>query len=1031
MRAPLRRSARGAGPGGGPARRSVVVLLAVALVALLASVLLPVAPVQMSTPSVSWPVDPAQPTSTMLQLTSQRPVGMQVDFSCATARAAGGTADGTVLATIRPDSGSAAAQGLVVAVREDALVVDVAGSRLVDEPLGTAACTWTVAVDASGTSVLRDGRPLDGATTPAVPDVDVLATSLTRLVPDDGETLAVRIDVDDQFATAPSPVKLLLVVVALVAAAAALVLLPGASRRRRTSAAPGGRLRGLVRPSALVHAGVVLTVLGWAFLTPMTGDDGYYAAMARNAPVEGYVGNYYQLYNQNFTPFTWFYRGLGWWESVAGSSPLALRVPALLAGLVTYLLAVRVVAAASRSVWSRVALGLVFLAWWLPQDMGVRPESMVALAAVGALAGVCRAVALQSVRWVAVSFGVAAIGFVCHPTGFVALAPVVAAAPALARLLRSGSWMTTLSRVAGVLAAGAPAAVLAFGDGTLRDFLRGQEIFLSIQAQEDWTSEYLRYQMLLSPGFMGAYAKRLPVLLALVGLVLWLVLRARARGAGRSSSRLLDTAGTALALSFLLLWLTPSKWTFHFGSLAGVGSVFLTLLLVRAVQEARGPATSAGADPPPSRPPLAPRLAVAGVVVLAVALSFTGPNSWPSSWMLGVPHADVPPYVSMVRLGSPLVWVVVAVVAALLLRRRSGAGRTGRGGWAGAVTGAAVVVVVSALVASNGYLLGSFTYAAARPQASWTPWGDTVRDPTASGCHAAGAFRTLDDRAARPLAVQDATGAAGSFVDDGGFLASSPPPPAAVGDVRGSLQPDDGEEFQGTDTSGWYGLGTQSDEDTVLAVAVSGRTGGDDPVVAEFGRRDGSGVDVVSSVDVSDGVDAPYWRVLPIPTDAGLAAGADLVRLVVTDGSVGVGGWVAHAAPALFPVTSLEQYLGDRDPSGVAWQIALLFPCQALPEISDGITQPSTTAVLYGNGLLAGLADATWLDVRGGIFAPSAREAVLTALPTWLPGAPQVTDVTVVSLDNPYPVDGYRLTPGSTTVPGWAPPPGWGGRAPV
>ncbi|SDG09512.1 arabinosyltransferase B [Klenkia brasiliensis] len=1007
-------------------------LLGVAVVALLASVLLPVAPVQMSTPSVSWPVDQSQPTSTMLQLTSQRPVGMQVDFSCATARAAGATTDGVVLSTIRPDSGAAAAQGLVVAVREGELLVDVAGDRLLDQPLGQADCTWTVQVDATGTSVLRDGRAVDGAATPTLPDVDVLATSLTRLVPDDGETLAVRIDVDDQFATSPSPVKLALVVVALLAAAAALVLLPGAARGRRPAAAArGGRLRALARPSALVHAAVGLAVVGWAFLTPMTGDDGYYAAMARNAPIEGYVGNYYQLYNQNFTPFTWFYRGLGSWESVAGSSPLALRVPALLAGLATYALAVAVVRAASRSVWSRVALALVFLAWWLPQDMGVRPESMVALAAVGALAGVCRAVARQSLRWVAVSFGVAAVGFVCHPTGFVALAPVVAALPALARLVRSGTRTATTARLAGVLAAGAPAAVLAFGDGTLRDFLRGQEIFLSIQAQEDWTSEYLRYQMLLAPGFMGAYAKRLPVLLALVGLVVWLVLRARSRGAGRSSPRLLDTAGTALALSFLLLWLTPSKWTFHFGSLAGVGSVFLTLLLVRAVQEARGPAAPPGAGPADARAPLAPRLAVAGVVVLAVALSFTGPNSWPSSWMLGVPHADVPPYVSVVRLGSPLVWVVVAAVAAVLLRRRRGADRPRRGGWAGAVTGATVVVVVAALVTSNGYLLGSFGYAAVRPQASWTPWGDTVRDPSASGCHAAGAFRTLDDRSARPLTVQDPTGAGGDFVDDGGFLASSPPPPAAVGGVRGSLQPDGGEEFQGVDTSGWYGLDGQLEDGTALAVAVSGRTGGDDPVVAEFGRRDGASVDVVSSVDVSDGVDAPYWRVLPIPVDAGLAAGADLVRLVVTDGSVGVGGWVAHAAPAVFEETSLQAYLGDRDPSGVAWQIALLFPCQALPEIRSGITQPSSTAVLYGNGLLAGLADATWLDVRGGIFAPSAREATVTALPTWLPGAPQVTDVTVVSLDNPYPVDGYRLTTGTTTVSGWAPPPGWGGRAPV
>ena len=59
----------------------------------------------------------------------------------------------------------------------------------------------------------------------------------------------------------------------------------------------------------------------WTFIGPMTDDDGYYAAMAANVPYTGYVANYYQLYNQGFTPFTWIYYALSWWQGVAGVSP--------------------------------------------------------------------------------------------------------------------------------------------------------------------------------------------------------------------------------------------------------------------------------------------------------------------------------------------------------------------------------------------------------------------------------------------------------------------------------------------------------------------------------------------------------------------------------------------------------------------------------------------------------------------------------------------------------------------------------------
>ena len=73
---------------------------------------------------------------------------------------------------------------------------------------------------------------------------------------------------------------------------------------------------------------VVPAVIGfWMFVAPATDDDGYYAAMARNSRISGDVGNYYQLYDQNFTPFTWFYQSLGWWQQLVGNAPVLQRHP--------------------------------------------------------------------------------------------------------------------------------------------------------------------------------------------------------------------------------------------------------------------------------------------------------------------------------------------------------------------------------------------------------------------------------------------------------------------------------------------------------------------------------------------------------------------------------------------------------------------------------------------------------------------------------------------------------------------------------
>ncbi|MBA3368909.1 MAG: hypothetical protein H0T99_09645, partial [Geodermatophilaceae bacterium] len=186
--------------GIGPSRWTPIALIA-GLVAVGLAVALPLAPVNMSMPSVTWPQDTTSPQSTSLQLVSQTPRGLEIRFSCETARAAEGTSDGVLLATINPDQPVVPEQGLVISVLDGRVQIDAVGEGLVDERLSDGACGYRILGDSAGLMVSRDGT--DIASTAALPDIDVLATSLTDLPGAGPDDLSVRVLVDNQMASSP------------------------------------------------------------------------------------------------------------------------------------------------------------------------------------------------------------------------------------------------------------------------------------------------------------------------------------------------------------------------------------------------------------------------------------------------------------------------------------------------------------------------------------------------------------------------------------------------------------------------------------------------------------------------------------------------------------------------------------------------------------------------------------------------------------------------------------------------------------
>jgi hypothetical protein len=948
-----------------------------------------------------------------------------------------------VLATVEPVWPLAADEGLVVTAGNNRLQVRAMGELLVDEPLA-GACTYTITGRGTGRPeyqdpnpdpldptlpdltqlagpddavllVSRDGTELARATAPLLPSVDMLTTSATTVAPG---ALRVTLGVDDEFTSSPTFLKQVLIALLVAALLATAVLLRRADREVERPARP----RWFGRPR-IVDAVVPVVIGVWTLLAPATDDDGYYAAMARNARISGEVGNYYQLYDQNFTPFTWFYYVLGWWQGVVGDAPVLQRLLAVVFGLVTWVVLRRFAADAMTEVAAErpgvrsachAMLAAVFLAWWLPQDMGVRPEGVVCVCAVAAMHAVLVAWRRNrlAVAWLA--FALAGLGFAAHPTGFTLLAPLLAGLPLLWRLVSvPGQAVATTLRVLAVASGGMVAPLLAFVDGGLRDFLRGQRIFLSIQAQESWASEINRYTFLLGQMPMGNYAKRSAVLLCLLSLVWFGVLAAAARMRRVQLPVALWLSGSTTALAFAALWLTPSKWTHHFGALAGVGTAFLALFLALAVPTVRSVLGM-------WRLPYGLVAAAAGSYVLAIALSWHGPNQWPYAWMDGVRRPKFTPAIKLMVIDSPLLWllVLVVIVGVLVLSSRVVGTRDPRLN----VLRAVPILAMLSLAFTTVYTVYTFGLAAIQGVPRASIWAQSLADPTASRCGAAAATEVLDPFTAVPLveapglpAPPPATG----FVAGGGYYSGNRPQGVAGERVWGSLVARDGasaERTEGEVVTSWYAL--PAPEAGVLTVIAAGSLADGVSLKAEYGRRVGDTVEGAGTELLTDTAHDPSWRTLTLePTP-----GADLVRLMAADQSGAIHGWVAFSAPVVARPVALAEFLPRDAPVALGWPLAFGYPCQRQPGIVNGITEPAAFGVLWGaNGPLSGFSDGAFQPSRGGAFAQLSRSQSVLELATVKPVDPNVQ---VVVFGSPLGRDRYTLLESRRTESGTATDPG-------
>ncbi|TNM68744.1 hypothetical protein FHN55_05900 [Streptomyces sp. NP160] len=1078
-----------AGPAGRRRDLLLPLLALLGLVALVCAAALPLAPVRHERPVVSWPQDPSAPVSSSLVLAAQTPAAMRIAANCAAARAAGSTADGVLFSTQRPDVARATQESLLWEVRDGRAVLTAQGDQVAEVAVpATGDCELVADLRGGRLVATLDGQQV-GERPGTAPRLDSLATDLTSATQGTGQQLQVQVAVDDEFASSPTPLKLVLVGLLV---ASGLLLLGGVwlldRRGHPVRAGPAGesalplpRRRAALRPVS-AHVVVVLGLAVWTALAPMTDDDGYYAAMARNVPHSGFVGQYYQLYDQSFVPLTWPWYVLAWWEQLGGG-PLFLRIPAFVLCVATWFalrraldLVLPLVPAWRRggassdgssgarhgAVW---LLAVVYAAASSPFVMGVRPEGVVAALSAWTLVGVLTALRSRRLLPLAVAVVLAAFSCASHPTGLVAVAPLVAFLPRLWALVSPGA-AAGVGRVAGwvralaVIAPGAMASAAGFADGTLFDYREGRRVFTAIEEPLRWTDEYVRYSFLLNPNIpMGAYAKRTTVLVGLLAVLCALLLTAAARrrnASGTGAAALpaeLGTLGLTGLVAYLALWITPSKWTHHFGSLSGL----LPLLVVVLVLV--GPAVAARVWP---RTALAPRLGLLLAAVVVAALSFRGPNLWPYSWQLGLPFQQ-DSLVGRGPLSSPAVWVLVAVVCVLVARALLRRGR-GRQEDAAAqeqpadvsapqtasepafgpapateparsdplVVGAAATAVV-ALALTTAVLGGTF---AASVYGTWDTYSapqSRVKDPFNHRCDAAGAIQVADPDRSTPLTALD--GAAGraqaaGFDAQGGWWNGDPlpgtPGQGAFTQVWGSLTRE-GDDGTGDLTTGWYDISDRPDDEYVT-ITVAGRLDEGNTLEVEYGRRSAGGtVEVLRSRPVDDEISSPEWRsLLLLRPGQDARGGADAVRLVARDASGGTGAWLAVSAPVAQPAVRLADWIPSGAVTVTSWQFTYLFSCQQQPTIARGVVERPDFAVLWGPGSLEGTNDSIWQYGRGGIAAPLPDAATLFQPVSEFTYANAREAVgqwgQVVELQYPYAPAAYDVALEEQTAPGWQGP---------
>ncbi|MGH3787389.1 MAG: arabinosyltransferase domain-containing protein, partial [Pseudonocardiaceae bacterium] len=634
----------------------------------------------------------------------------------------------------------------------------------------------------------------------------------------------------------------------------------------------------------------------------------------------------------------------------------------------------------------RLLAAVCLLAAWLPFNLGVRPEPFVALGVTSVLALLWRARGLAALGWAALIVG---LTVPVSPTGLLVAAPVVLFAPRIVAILRESVPGRTevLARVMLLCCIGAVGLTAMFADQTWNGLVTATQWHTSFGPSLPWYHEPDRYRYLLGNEQQGSAPKRAPVLLTIallpvVGVLL--ACRTEPRQVDRSAARM---AGVVVA-ALMLLCLAPSKWSYHLGAAAGLFAAFLVLAVVLLLGRARRPLADQATG--------GVALTGSALVAATVGLAFTGPNAWWQPAIYDVPWASSPVRPIGLPLDSALFWVGALALGYAGLAALGGsrsAARTGR-----ALVAGPAVLTLAAAGTAVAVLLGSFLAAPVRRPAGSLALANLQQLTGGAGCGLADSIEVLPD--GDVLTRADSSGQQAGFTALAGFHPESPPPdPPGTGmstELWGSLA--GGPQSTGTVTSPWFTLPAPGTAEG-LAVSVSGRTGGANELILEFGQAEPTGVSplgdhspvdrVLPHRDRPDGApDHRPWRSIGLDA-AQIPARADRVRIRAVDATTDPDGWLAVTGPRLRWVVGLTEFLAGHGPVLVSWPQSFLFPCvRDIAGVTGGLAA-APRAVIEAPRPYRATSAVTTDQNLGGTFAALVPFGRLYEVPTRLAGHPE------------------------------------------
>jgi arabinosyltransferase B len=866
--------------------------LVVASIGLAAAVLAAIGPARSERTTYTWPprsLEGAPSTAwyTPLLLVRERPDTLVARIPCSLPPALPQTGPSpTVLATARdPD-----ARGAFEVVRDEAgAVVRSNGQELATIPPGEdgSECAYTVRLaDGRWSLAGPEGAVAEGAID-AMPYVSGVFSELDlRAGTPPALELTTAVHGSD-----PAAWQTVAWVVAALCAVAALLLAAFGGRRPSWAVA---RVR--LHPADAV---VAVSLVAWWIVAPVFFDDGWVTARQRAFASSGGFSEYYAAFAGN-QPLGYWLEWLQHWLSEATAALLVLRVPALLCLAAIWVLCRWITARAAPGsgpavVW---ALACTFLVAAFSWGMTLRPEPVVALLVAGVLACTVRFRERESAAPLALAGVLVALALAAHPAGIVTFAPLLVVAPQLYGWAREQ--LATAAAV--VLGSGALLITLAAVGADLDRRRLDAQAIGTYGSTDSWRDEILRYSSLLASG-PGTPLRRLSVgLIALV--VLAYVLRRR-----REHRPLLDLAAPALAVALVLFVATPSKWSWHFGTLIGLVAVGAACETARLLDEGRR------AEGWSARPFLA-----LGAATLVAAWSPGLRHEWMTldlrtlEWTLGFERGlfTVPKLAALV----PIAVLGGAVLLALVRGRQ----RVYAAPWRAAAW-TAPALAVPLLVFTTGVLAAD-----AAKTDSWTLTGQNLE--TLAGdleCGLADDAVVAATASMRPLPAVERR-------------ASALPPWAPEGPLEGlPLHYLDLVDGRLDDSTPWFRAPSAP-----VGVFVSGTPAAPSGLEVEWGRARGDEIEALSREPVS-ALTAPEeavpWRFFPEGELPARPDGADALRLRLSTGA-STPATLLVTAPVAYENEDLAPRLdGDSVRTLVPPHLLMYVPCVEQPVLRDGAVE--------------------------------------------------------------------------------------------